>query len=383
MLRRCLLFGCLVFCLSTLSHITAEVFDGPRGPVEFIGLEEWTPAGLYKAIQETDPDNPFHACAAVMISDLDFPAAAAFGFIKQGEDGSMEMHTVVIGVENSADVRYRTAGTETLDLPETWQELQKVVEDNFQPIAVAAYVRYLLAVPETAAQLTELSEEEVLETSHQFAEMFGSNTESFDLVSKFVDELDLVSDHDLALEVHEKAELWSARFVASIVLAHFHAQDTSWHALTESLIDPAKQVRDVAGKLLEGLVRAEKTVPVQWSKVRETLLAILGGTNPWEFNRTLDALLATEIDAKFAREIVRERPKLLLDAVAVNHEGFRESAHSFLTTISHEDFGRDIEAWANWINKGKLEPFVVFLGVSALIVLLISVIGWTLMFKNK
>ncbi|MYF02863.1 MAG: hypothetical protein F4227_07840 [Gammaproteobacteria bacterium] len=383
MLRRCLLIGSVVFCLTTLTHATAEVLDGPRGPVEFIGLEEWTPIELYEAIQETEPDKPFHACAAVLISDLEFPAAAAFGFIKQGDDGAMEMHTVVIGVENSALVRYRTVGSENLELPETWQELQTAVEDNSRTVSVAAYVRYLLAEPATATQLTELSDEELLETSHEFAEMFGSNAGSFDLVSKFVDELDLVSDHDIALEVHERAESWSARFVATIVLAHFHDKEVSWHALAESLIDPVTQVRDVAGKLLEGLVRAEKTVPVQWSKVRETLLAILGGTNPWEFNRTLDALIATKIDSKFAREIVQQRPKLLLDAVAVSHEGFRESAHGFLTTISDEDFQRDIEAWANWINKGKLEPVLVFIGVSALIVLLISVIGWALMFKNK
>ncbi|MYD44916.1 MAG: hypothetical protein F4W92_00980 [Gammaproteobacteria bacterium] len=383
MLKRCILFGILAIYLTTGTHFTAEVLEGPRGPVEFVGLEEWTPSDLYEAIQETEPDKPFHACAAVMISELEFPAAAAFGYIKQGEDGAMEMHTVVIGVEKSTHVRYRTVGSENTELPETWQELQTAVEDNFPLVAIAAYVRYLLAEPATAIQLTELSDEEVLETSHEFAEMFGSSIESFDLVSKFIDELDYNTDHELALQVHERAESWSARFVATIVLAHFHEEEVSWHAIAESLIDPARQVRDVAGKLLEGLVRAEKTVPVQWRQARETLLAILGGTNPWDFNRTLDALIATEIDSEFAREIVQERPKLLLDAVAVIHEGFRESAHSFLTTISHSDFERDVEAWANWINKEKLDPFFVFLAVSALILVLISVIGWVLMLKNK
>ncbi|MXW08020.1 MAG: hypothetical protein F4X56_00645 [Gammaproteobacteria bacterium] len=355
MLRRFLLIGSVIFYLTTLTHVTAEVLDGPRGPVEFIGLEEWTPSELYKAIQETDPDKPFHACAAVMISELKFPAAAAFGFIKQSEDGAMEMHTVVIGVEKSEYVRYRTVGSENPELPETWQELQTAVEDNAQKVSVAAYVGYLLAEPETAIQLTELSDEEVLETSHEFAEMFGANAESFDLVSKFIDELDHNSDHELALQVHERTESWSARFVATIVLAHFHEKEVSWHALAESLIDPARQVRDVAGKLLEGLVRAEKAVPVQWSKVRETLLAILGGTNPWEFNRTLDALVATEIDSKFAREIVREKPKLILDSVGVDHDGFTESAHQFLTTISNEDFERDVEAWSKWILDSETE----------------------------
>ena len=332
-MKRCIWFCTALLCFAMASQIVAQVLTGPRGPVEFIGLEEWTASELFKAIQETDPDNSFHACAAVMKRDLDFPDAAAFGFFKQQEDGSQELYTVVVGVEDGSQVRYRTAGSETVDLPETWQELQTVTEDNFQTLSAAAYVRYLLAIPETARQLAELSDSEAQESSHQFAEMFGSNAQMFDILSTFVDGTDKESDYRLALEVLEKDESWSARAVATIVLAQFSDNDATWHGLADSLIDPAQQVRDIAEKLLEGLVRAEKAVPVQWSEARETLLALFGGTYPFAFNKILNALVATEVDPEFGQELLLEKPKLLLAFAGAEQEKTREPARDFLNTI--------------------------------------------------
>ena len=350
MIKQFWLISTIALCCATTAPILSEVLEGPRGPVEFVGLEEWTASDLFKAIKETDPDRPFRACAAVMIGELDFPDAAAFGFIKRKEDGSMSLYTVVVGVEDSANVNYRTTGTETLDLPESWQKIQKAAEEEFHTVAAAAYVHFLLAIPETAKQFEDLSPEEVVDSTNEVAEMFGSNAETLDMLRTFHENIDKETDHVLAVEVSETAEAWSARFVATIVLAQFPENDSSWHALAKSVIDPAPQVRDVASKILEGLVRAEKTVPVQWTEARETLIALLGGTYPFAFNKILDALVATEIDSKFAREIVQQRPKLVLDFVGADHDGFRKSAHKFLTTISNEDFERDVEAWAAWID---------------------------------
>ena len=350
MIKRLWLLGAMSLWCATTFPIVAEVLEGPRGPVEFVGLEDWTASDLFKAIKDKDPDRPFRACAAVMIRELNFPDAAAFGFIKQQEDGSMSLYTVVVGVEDSESVKYRTLGTETPDLPDSWQKMQKAAEEEFYSVAAAAYLHYLLAVPETAKQLEDLSPEEVEDSTQEFAEMFGTKTESINMLRTFHDNIDKETDYALALEVVETAEAWSARFVATIVLAQFAENDASWHALAKSVIDPASQVRDVASKILEGLVRAEKTVPVQWTEARETLIALLGGTYPFAFNKILDVLVATEIDSAFARELVQERPKLLLSFVGADHDGFRKSAHKFLTTISSEDFERDVEAWAAWLD---------------------------------
>ena len=356
MLKKSLIFCTLVLGLTTVSLVGAEILEGPRGPVEFVGLEDWTASELFKAIKETDPDKPFHACAAVMKRELDFPYAAAFGFFKKKDDGSTVLYTVVVGVEDSSHVQYRTTGSEALELPETWQKFQTSVEESFQTASAATYVHYLLAVPDTASQLAELSEEEAKDSAHQFAEMFGSSPEMFDKVSTFIDSNAEDTDFDLALEVLEKAESWSARFVAAIVLAKFPENDESWHNLADSLIDPAGQVREIASKLLQGLVLAEQAVPVQWLEARETLLALIGGTYAFAFNDILDVLIATEIDSALAQDLVQQRPKLLLGFVGADHDKFRESAHTFLKTISGEDFDRDIEAWKELINGWDTVP---------------------------
>lgn len=354
MLKKMIVLFTMAFCLSTVSQIVAEVLEGPRGPVEFIGLEDWTASELFDAIKETDPDKPFHACAAVMIQTLEFPDAAAHVFFENQEDGSQKLYTVVVGVEDSSQVQYRTAGKESLDLPEAWQELQTRVEESFHTHLAAVQVHYMLAEPDTVKQFAELSEEEAKESALEVAEFFGANGESLDAITSLLNKISDETDHRLALDVLEKDESWSARFVAAIVLAHFPNKNESWHALTDTLIDPAPQVRSVAEKLLNGLLRAEKVVAIDWTNARSTLVALLGGTNAFAFKTILNVLRATEVDSKFAHELVQERPKLLLGFAGAEHEKTRQVALTFLKSISDEDFEQDIKAWQEWIGvKGQ------------------------------
>ena len=359
MLKRLMLFTSTTLCLLFSAQMVAEVLEGPRGPVEFIGLEDWTASDLFNAIKEINPDKPFHACAADLTQSLEFPEAAAFGFFENQEDGSQKMYTVVVGVEDGTFIRYGKSGTDSLDLPEIWQELQTVAEEDFGTVATIAYVRFLMAEPDTARQLAEMSEEEAKESAHEFAVMFGANAESidevwplFDVFENTIDE----EDHELALEVLVKDQSWSARMSATIILSSFPKHDASWHGLAKSLIDPAVQVRDVASKLLQGLIRAGKTDPVDWTQARETLLALLGGTNPWAFNEVLKVLVATEIKPNFGLKLAKERPKLLLAFSGAQHEKTRTPAQDFLKAISGEDFEQDVKAWADWIKESESVP---------------------------
>lgn len=355
MLKRIAFLFTAVFFHSTVSQIVAEVLEGPRGPVEFIGLEEWTASELFEAIKETDPDKPFHACAAVLKSELNFPDAAAFGTFKTREDGSQELYTVIVGVENSSHVRYRTAGKESLELPNSWQALQTKVEESFHTHSAAVYIHFLLATPENAEQFADLSAEDAEEKALEFAELFGASVESFAAITTFIEATGDESEHRLALEVLEKDKSWSARFIAAIVLARFPNEDETWHGLADSLIDPAPQVRDVAEKVLDGLLSTEKAMPIDWAGARDTLVALLGGTNPWAFETILNLLRATEVDSKFALELVQQRPNLLLGYAAAEHEKTRQVALTFLQSISDEDFKQDVEAWEDWIGETDQE----------------------------
>lgn len=338
-----LLMGAVMFCLAGATQSVSEVLDGPNGPVEFIGLEEWTASELFKAIQETSPGTKFHACAAVMKSELDFADAAAMGFIDSFGDGSWQGYTVVVGVEDSSGVRYRTAGSETLDLPDAWQEVQAIAEEDFSTLATVAWLHLFAPNDE--------------ETARSVAEQLGASGEKFDEmwtpVKTLVENADETTDHQLALEVLETDASWSARVVATIVLGHNPDNDSSWHGLTNSLIDTATQVRDTAQKLIDGLIQSEQSKPVQWSEVRETLLALFSGTYPFALNDILETLVSTGIDPEFGRELAREAPDLLLAYAGAEHEKFGKPAQDFLVAVSGEDFGRDVEAWAEWLKEPK------------------------------
>lgn len=341
MLKGLSLFCAISLCVAIISPGVAQVLDGPKGPVEFIGLKQWKASELFEAIQELDPDKPFHACAAVMKRNLEFPDAAAFVFMKHLEDGSMDMYTVVVGVEDSEDVRYRSPGAETITLPEVWQKMQTAIEEDFGTFSALVQARY------------QAIEADAPDKAPMLAEYFGANADTAEEVWELMHRAYEASDHDLALDVLAKDASWSARAIATMVLGYFPESEESWHGLVGSLIDAESFVRNIAEKVLRGLVRADKTNPVQWLEARESLLALFGGTNPFAFNAILEALVATEVDAEFALELVREKTDLLLAHGGAEHEEYRTPAIDFLKTISGKDFGKDIEAWGTWIREAE------------------------------
>ena len=113
---------------------SSQVIVGPDGPVEFIGLQQWEAQELFDAIQGLAPDLPFHACAALMKRELGFADAAAMRYRWESDD----WYTVVVGLEDSTRVRYSPTGSETVDLPETWQELRAAIGEDLYTLTVVA-----------------------------------------------------------------------------------------------------------------------------------------------------------------------------------------------------------------------------------------------------
>lgn len=339
-MKKCLLYCALISCFAGAASSVADVLEGPNGPVEFLGLENWTAPKLFDAIKDTAQNRGFHACAAVMKSDLDFSDAAVFVFMDNWEDGSWQGYTVVVGVEETPDVQYRTAGNETLELPAAWQKLKDVAEEDFNTLSSVVYMRYSYSEPKDA---------------HEIAEQLGANIEEFDEVWALVDILEEATDLGLALEILKKDESWSSRLVATTVLGLIPDKDASLHGLVDSLIDSSYQVTNMAARVIQGLIRSDKASPIDWSGARDTLLALLAGTNPFVFNDVLKTLIATEINSDFGRELVQAMPDLILAHAGAEHEEFGKPAQDFLAAISGEDFGRDVEAWAKWIEKPDSE----------------------------
>ncbi len=326
--------GTLLLLALTVSPGTAQVLDGPDGPVEFIGLERWSAQELFDAIQELHPDRPFSACAAVMRFELGFADAGAFLFMNVG---SSESYTVVVGVEDSTRVRYRPVGSETVALPETWQTLKAVADEDPRTLNAAARTLH-----SRGGFLHRNS-------PRRLAERMGADPETLDQVLDLVDRADGEEDRRLAHEVLARDSSMAARAVATLVLGNFIDDDTSWHGLVGSAIDPHAQVSSTAVGMLDGLSRQDLD-PVGWSAGRAPLSAVFAGTNPFAFGDVLRVLVATGVDPEFGRQLVRENPDLLLAHVGAEHERTRQPAVAFLEAVSGQDFGTDAEAWTAWVN---------------------------------
>ena len=336
--------GIVALLAVTTTPGASQVIAGPAGPVEFIGLQSWDAQELFDAIQEFDPDLPFHACAALMKQNLGFADAAA---MRYRMDQSNDWYTVVVGLEDSARVRYRPTGSESVVLPETWQELQTAIGDDLYTLSVVAR-----AFPASGYLSNP-------ESPRRLAERMGVDPGFVERVWDLADRADGEEDRRLAHEVLARDSSSLARAVATLVLSNFMDDDRSWHALVSSVIDPHPHhvVNNVARSMLEGMfagmvqgLMTRTRDPVDWSGARSPLSAILGGTNLFAFNLILQVLVVTDIDPEFAQQLVRESPDLLLAHAGAEHRPHRLPALRFLQAMSGEDFGTDLDAWRAWIS---------------------------------
>ena len=270
-----------------------------------------------------------------MRMELGFADAGAFLYTNRGSD---EWYTVVVGVEDSARVRYRPVGSDRFVLPESWQALVDIMREDWATMAAAAYT-----LPSSGGILSFLG------GAKRRAEEMGADPELYDRLSDL--ELDAAdTDEDLRLirDVLASDASAEARTVATLLLVNFMDDDASWDALVGSAIDPVGQVSQVAMSILSAFVSG-RAPTVDWSGARDPLSAVLAGTNPFAFTQVLQILVATDIDPEFGRELVRENHDLLLAYAGAEHEPTRIPALRLLRAVSGEDFGTDVDAWRTWI----------------------------------
>ncbi len=243
---------CVALLLATTaSPSVGQVVEGPRGPVEFIGLQQWNATELLEAIQELAPNQPLHACAATMKSQLGFPEAAVFLYPESDDwyrSDDSRLYTVIVGVEDRARVRYRAPGSKTLDLPEPWQALKSVAEEDWGILVSAAEM---------------FSGRHDSERVRERAELLGVDPTAFDRVWELIEALRHEPDHLLAHELLAHDASWSVRATAVSVLNHFDQHDRAWQALMSSLTDPDGRVSGLAGGVMRGLIDAGRARSVR------------------------------------------------------------------------------------------------------------------------
>ena len=188
------------------------------------------------------------------------------------------------------------------------------------------------------------------EMVRRLAEPFGFDPTALDRVWALTDVMDGEQDRLLAHEILANDASWLARATAVSALVNFSKHDAAWHELISAMIDPDARVRAAADAALRGWARSQERRAVRWDAARESLVALLDGTNPSAFSTVLRVLVATGIEPAFGRQLIREAPDLLLAHIGAEHETTREPAIDLLKTVSGEDFGADPEAWSAWLS---------------------------------
>ena len=273
-----------------------------------------------------------------MKGELGFADAGVFGYLASTTSGS-ERYTVIIGIEDRARVRYRTAGSETIALPESWQALKSAADGDLQALGMAREWFDLRKDPETA---------------RKFAELFDVDLAAIEPVWQLIAALDGERDRRLAQEILANDASWMSRALAATVLVNFGEHDAVWHDLVAATIDPIGQVSGAATSVLRSLVQMERGRTVRWEAAREPIAAVLDGTNPFAFKAVVEVLAATGIEPTLGKQLIRETPNLLLAHVGAEHQRTRQPAIDLLKAVSGEDFGADREAWSEWLD-GSLD----------------------------
>src|SRR5579872_4777691 len=109
---RCWMAG--VALAAGIAH--GQVVESKRGPVEFVGLEDWTPARVQEKMGRL-PDGEIHYCAADL---MNAGMAAASVAIYIGEDRKWYTVVGVVEGKHAGEIAQRARPEGDVRAPEKW-----------------------------------------------------------------------------------------------------------------------------------------------------------------------------------------------------------------------------------------------------------------------
>lgn len=325
-------FVCSVLFLAPTAVPQAQVVAGPEGPVEFLGLANWEARALFDTIQALAPNRPFHACAVVMKRQLGFPDAAAMGFFTDTPD---EVHIVVVGIEDSSGIQYRTPGTTTIAASSGLAGLIELAQSNIR--------RTIGAVRSLPLR------DEVPDSARKVAIGWGSISNHLQSDWAILAAANRPGTLAEVSRILREDSSGARRGGAVAALAHFPGSDSAWHLLADSFRDPDARTSTVADIVAQALLDSELT-PIDWAPAESSLRALFGGTNPFAFRTALRVLTATRIDPTLGRRIASAQPDLLLAFAGATQPDVRSAALGFLQWISRTEPGT-VRDWKIWLDR--------------------------------
>lgn len=326
-------FATLIVALTALPNaLPAQVVETEEGPVEFLGLEHWTPERVRDTLAAVRPDVGLHsgACAAALRHEIGFPSAhvASYG---SSFPGVPEGYTAIVLVEpEEADrVRYGEPPPDSLGPVEGW-------EDAYALFPAKRWA-WMMAI-------------QGIEDPPRLRRPLPDST-SFPAVRGFLAAHRTEEDRLRALAVLESDRNWINRSIAAAVLSGFPDHDETWWALVRAArgVGPRDYGTSEPIVALQTLAREERAI--DWSPVAEDLRAILDGTSLDAFTSILTVLRRTSVSPDLAEPLLAGGGDLVLAHLRSVNPHLRVLARGFLAQVSGEDFGEDADRWAVWIDS--------------------------------
>lgn len=299
--------------------------------VQFVGLETWTPEMVEDSLAHYAPGVPLTsaACAIVLRDSLGFPQAAVSRHTSRSLLGQETQVTItVVEPSDSARVRFAAPYADTLRDRPRWNDGVELLRAEYG--------------------LFHFFQD------HDFARGRSDRFQGGSAPARAVALRDAVLGHDSDQDFEAAirtlatdANLYNRTF-AALVLGNFAERPGSWHALMKALQRPPGHATPAA-MLMLGTLAQNVPIRVPWKPLRNTLDALVDGTNLFAYPVVLETLVATRVDPALGRDLIREGGDLLIGILSTDDHPDARLAREFLTHVAGEDLGSEPRAWGDWI----------------------------------
>jgi hypothetical protein len=312
-----------------------NVLQTPRGPVEFLGLERWTVAGLDDSLRKyahySLTEQGAHACGAVLRYKLHFPDAASI-LLSPTDGGKPTWLVTLTEPADSARIHHRDLPEGTTGGRPEWAAMRAVSRAHRGTLGTALQIGAWNDTAAWAALPAELRDSSARAAYRAFYEAHTSER-----------------DEQAAIAVLQRDSNWYDREIAvGLLFFNFPGDNRSWDALSQTMLESDGDVRFDAVYAMASLAAVGHR-PQTWSGVSEAFHAVLDGTSQFVMPDAMALLNVLKPDSALAKPLLQGGGHMLLAYAGSGYTPFRDEALTLLRELSGKDFGADVGQWRSWV----------------------------------
>jgi hypothetical protein len=326
LLRRAPAFAVALIFIAPHALAAQNVLRLPGKTVEVIGLEDWTIPMLQDSLRKYAEGVTLdsHACAAVLQQELGFPAAAVqVRMTITGADTTEYVAVSVVEPADSARVRKRAVGGDSVRFPRGWEEAGTLMRR--EPAAGFALSNNLREPPPFLA-----------DKAAQVRQAWA-----------FVDSRRNPPGYAEAARVLESDPNFHARILAAAILREAPAEDALLYALVRAARDDNDMVSTLSASTAARMARQRREV--DWAPVAEDVHALLDGSKLYALEPVMQALAASGVDGRWAAPFLAGGGHAVLARLDAQDARTSRPAHRLLVALRGEDLGTGSAAWRAWV----------------------------------